>query len=263
MAKQIVTGDQYFGLDGKLCEIKRQLRQKDGYPYDPALLDLALQAIIEGRFQDLKKPEIVTYDEFVTPFSREEAITWLVERRKYPEAYAAELYQNWSSLQHVLEHRGPITWKVRAGFTLMQHAPKSGPCENQFGHLKDWSFQDEPTKDCLVFWIPKIIPETRSKNYNEQLVALANLRGTAFPKYHMSGFGSAALLAALIFAEFKRSRTRVPEGWQWIRTDTRRSDSNLIHFGNFGKNGLSCFDHWDGSRTLEIGAFALGVELEN
>lgn len=46
----IVKGDLYERLDGKLCEIKRQMRQKEGYPFDPARLDLALQALIEGRF---------------------------------------------------------------------------------------------------------------------------------------------------------------------------------------------------------------------
>lgn len=50
MAGHTVTGDQYFRLDGKLLEITRQLRQGDGYPFDPQLLEGALQAIIEGRF---------------------------------------------------------------------------------------------------------------------------------------------------------------------------------------------------------------------
>lgn len=46
----IVTGEQYRELDGQLHEIKRQLRQKKGYPYDPEHLKLALQAAIDGRF---------------------------------------------------------------------------------------------------------------------------------------------------------------------------------------------------------------------
>ncbi|MFA6132048.1 MAG: hypothetical protein WC702_03235 [Patescibacteria group bacterium] len=48
----IVTGEQYYDLDGQLTEIKRQLRQRGGYPFSPAQLSLALQAIIEGRFED-------------------------------------------------------------------------------------------------------------------------------------------------------------------------------------------------------------------
>jgi hypothetical protein len=48
MAKR-VGGDMYYRLDGKLFEIKRQLRQKDGYPYSLEELDLALQRLVEGR----------------------------------------------------------------------------------------------------------------------------------------------------------------------------------------------------------------------
>ncbi len=50
MAKTIVAGDMYQQLDGQLFEIKRQLRQPDGYPFDPQLLKLGLQQIIEGKF---------------------------------------------------------------------------------------------------------------------------------------------------------------------------------------------------------------------
>lgn len=48
----VVKGDLYEQLDGKLFEIKRQIRQKGGYPYDPNKTLSALQAIIEGRFGD-------------------------------------------------------------------------------------------------------------------------------------------------------------------------------------------------------------------
>ena len=47
----IVKGDLYEAIDGKLHEIKRQMRQKDGYGFDPKRLDSALQAVIEGRFE--------------------------------------------------------------------------------------------------------------------------------------------------------------------------------------------------------------------
>ncbi len=47
---QCVAGDQYYVLDGQLHEIKRQLRQLSGYPFDPERLKMALQNIIEGKF---------------------------------------------------------------------------------------------------------------------------------------------------------------------------------------------------------------------
>lgn len=51
MATQ-VTGDLYVELDGKLAEIKRQMRQSGGYPFDPEKLNRFLQRAVEGRFDD-------------------------------------------------------------------------------------------------------------------------------------------------------------------------------------------------------------------
>ena len=48
MALTRVAGDLYVDIDGQLMEIKRQLRQKEGYPYDPMQLVEHLQAAIEG-----------------------------------------------------------------------------------------------------------------------------------------------------------------------------------------------------------------------
>jgi hypothetical protein len=50
MAHIGVAGDLYIEIDGQLHEIKRQLRQKEGYPYDPCELKAALQTLIEGKF---------------------------------------------------------------------------------------------------------------------------------------------------------------------------------------------------------------------
>ncbi len=49
MALTHVVGDLYVDIDGQLMEIKRQLRQKEGYPYDPMKLVEHLQAAIEGK----------------------------------------------------------------------------------------------------------------------------------------------------------------------------------------------------------------------
>lgn len=46
----MVAGDMYFDLDGQLLEIKGQLRQQNGYPFDPLQLKAHLQAAIEGQF---------------------------------------------------------------------------------------------------------------------------------------------------------------------------------------------------------------------
>lgn len=46
-----VTGDQYRDFDGQFLEIKRQLRQRGGYPFDLESLKNHLQIAIEGRFE--------------------------------------------------------------------------------------------------------------------------------------------------------------------------------------------------------------------
>jgi hypothetical protein len=50
MAKQIVAGKLYESLTGQIFEIGRQLRQPNGYPFDPIKLRHHLQNAIEGRF---------------------------------------------------------------------------------------------------------------------------------------------------------------------------------------------------------------------
>lgn len=47
-----ITGDLYVKLDGKLAEIKRQMRQSSGYPFDPEKLNKFLQRAVEGKFED-------------------------------------------------------------------------------------------------------------------------------------------------------------------------------------------------------------------
>ncbi|MCX6794485.1 MAG: hypothetical protein NTY31_00575 [Candidatus Falkowbacteria bacterium] len=54
MAKFNVTGEQHFGIDGQMLEIKRQLRLKSGSPIDPEFITIALQDIIEGKFNHKK-----------------------------------------------------------------------------------------------------------------------------------------------------------------------------------------------------------------
>ena len=58
-----VAGELYYDIDGQLSEIKRQLRQPNGYPFDPRILKLHLQDAIEGRFGNNAEPaSSFTYD---------------------------------------------------------------------------------------------------------------------------------------------------------------------------------------------------------
>lgn len=48
----VVAGELYASITGQLFEIGRQLRQKNGYPFNPEILRVHLQKVIEGKFFD-------------------------------------------------------------------------------------------------------------------------------------------------------------------------------------------------------------------
>lgn len=155
-----------------------------------------------------------------------------------------------------------ICYRVRAGFTLKQHAPKLGPCYNDFQYLQDWKFSDTPTSDCLVFWIPCVVPGSTSKNVAEQLRLLAETRiRLELPSHHLSSFGSAALLSGLILAHFKATGERVPKDCLWVRTDTCRAGGHRLRL-SWHEDALGRGDWgWGGERSGGLGGVALGVEL--
>ncbi|MDP2656123.1 MAG: hypothetical protein Q8P11_00995 [bacterium] len=55
-----VTGEQYYTITGQLGEILRQIRQKNGYAFDPEGLIGGLQDYIEGKFVNRSDGEVVT-----------------------------------------------------------------------------------------------------------------------------------------------------------------------------------------------------------
>jgi hypothetical protein len=173
-----------------------------------------------------------------------------------------EIATKWRRLASELGYAGPIAWKVKAGFTLKQHAPKGGPCHENFAYLQDWNLRnDEPTNDGIIFWIPRLLPDSTDKTVDEQMKLLSDLRARYdLPSTHLANFGSAALLAGLILAHFKITGERVPLDCYWVRTDTLNADGDRMSLGIFGGSGLLCDnDDWDDSRYAYIGCFPLGV----
>lgn len=92
MAAKSVAGD-YFDVDGQLLEIKRQLRQKGGYPFDLQELQRALHLIIIGEFRPTPRrvyPEYIPLREYVItddPFA--------VVRRQREEPPRSMIYQDY------------------------------------------------------------------------------------------------------------------------------------------------------------------------
>lgn len=114
----------------------------------------------------------------------------------------------------------------------------------------------------MVFWVPRLVPESTEKTTDEQHANLAALRTRLeLPEHHLSKFGSVALLAALVLAEFKRSGDRVPLNCYWVRTDTCDAGGDRLDLGDFGEVGLDCdYWHFGGKRAGDLGVFAWGVE---
>lgn len=171
--------------------------------------------------------------------------------------------EKWRALAKHLGYNGPVAWRVYAGFTLKQHAPKAGPCYKKFQYLQDWKFEDEPTRGAVVFWIPRLVPDSTNKTISEQMTLLANLRRKfGLPETHFVSFGNPALLVALILAHYKATGERVPLDNYWVRTDICDSDGIRLGLGRFDESGLHCdYWAWDSDGRSDIGVFALGVEV--
>lgn len=170
----------------------------------------------------------------------------------------------WRNFAGSLGWNGHIAYRVRRGYTLKAHAPKSGACYQDWAHLQSWELKgDQPTEDATAFWIPRLVSESTDKNVKEQLSLLADLRKKfALPKHHLSTFGSAALLSGLMLAHHQRTGERVPLSGYWTRTDTLLADGGRLSLGNFGECGLFCDSWgWDECRGGFLGCFPPGVEL--
>jgi hypothetical protein len=220
---------------------------------------------------------------YVVALSDSEAVDLLAKNRGYNfadyydqlllEKYLKRLREEarilvakWRKLASDLGYTGPVAWQVRAGFTLKQHAPQAGPCYDQFDYLQDWEFKnDEPTADLIVFWVPRLLEGSVSKDVEEQKVLMKDVRARyELPEHHMSSFGSAALIAGLILAHFKRTGERTPLRTYYVRTDTDHKDRGVV-LGGFDSAGIRC-DHWRcveeaDDADEEVGFFPLGVEL--
>jgi len=156
----------------------------------------------------------------------------------------------------------PICFEMHHGFTLKTHAPKLGPCYENYRYLQNWNFPDEATSDGLVFWVPRIVKGGTSKTANKQQELLDILHDKLeLPAHHMNGFGQVGMVAGLILAHFKATGERIPLNGYWVRTDTCRADGSRLYLGKFDDAGLHCSGwDYDGSAYGNVGVFALGVE---
>jgi hypothetical protein len=113
----IVAGDMYRDLDGQLFEIKRQLRQPNGYPFSPELLKSSLQRIIEGEFnaeklsiQDAPPKRTEQIKQESTPMFKTSE-TDLSEWIGHTERFTAKLLGKKVSLLDQFDFPAELPWK--------------------------------------------------------------------------------------------------------------------------------------------------------
>jgi len=189
-----------------------------------------------------------------------EAVNILVEKYDHEKKSAKIKVLSWRNYAVTLGYTGPVAWQVRQGFTLKLHAPQAGSCYQNLTYLQSWNFYDEPTSDSLVFWVPRLAPDSTNKTAEEML----HHRGFLWDKHtmpveHYKSFGSIALLFALILAHFKRVGEPIPLQY-YVASDTLLADGDRLIAGDFNSSGLYCYYWNDSDRIVNIGFFLLGVE---
>lgn len=225
--------------------------QKSAFAEDPS----KVTAFLEARAKEIAEST------FVTHLSDQEATKLLVEKKAYSKESVEGVFKAWRKYASDLGYTGPVVWLVKSGFTLKVTAPLAGPCYQKLGYLQDWNFEDEPTQDQLVFWIPRLAQNSKSKNVTQMEALRAQLKQTHnLPAHHCDRFGSIGLLFALILAHFKRTGERVPVNCDYAASDTLDADGGRLFAGCFDGRGLFC-RYWDGSGgDGAVGFFLLGVE---
>ena len=154
-----VAGEQYETITGQLFELGRQLRQPNGYPFDPVALKRHLQAAIEGRFfkdgntpvfsrdmtkegwileGDVAEPlELSIGDSEVVSFFKEGESSVsgneMVERAK---TLSANLGQKHA--EHLLEHQDEIPEEWRSHYLIFPGTVWRDPGGDRFVLCLSW-----------------------------------------------------------------------------------------------------------------------------
>jgi len=216
-----------------------------------------------GKVQEFleERARWIAENTFVIPLSDEEAVQLLIQWKGYTEEQATAKVRVWRIYAQKMGYTGPVVWKVKAGFSLKSHAPAAGPCYQNLQYLQGWELKnDEPTKDSLVFWVPRLVEGSLNKNGTQMETLRAEQRNAhELPSNHCDCFGSIDLLFALILAHYKRDGKRVPLDCKYAASDTLLVVGLRLVAGGFDGVGASC-DGWLGNAGAGVGFFLLGVE---
>lgn len=190
----------------------------------PSQEEFQERVIRSKRLQPLLREVLVKLlARYFIPFTDEEAMIWLMEQAQQSEPDAKRLVEGCrkGALERGLANSVPCHWSVEEGATLKQTIPTIGPCVEDFKYLRNWSFVDVPTEQCLVSGVPIALRETTSQNLATQLQTLAVIEqrwGIA------GGFFSKELIPTVYTAGVALTHHNVTKqqmfGDLWVRTGT-------------------------------------------
>lgn len=244
-----------------------------------------LDIILQSQTAEQKAPQVAVIDKlseiqkWCRPVSDEEAIRLISGNTKedgqlagHPYRTApqsnvsAEAGQAAASLRRFAKEEfswdSEIFYSVKPGFDWQTQAPQIGPCYNNWKSASQWRLKNwTATVTSLVFWLPRLVSESREKTAANQMKLLAaNKEKYRLPDWCLNGFGSASYNVLLILEHFHRTGKQVPDNYYWIRSDTLHSDDFCLIFGFFGEDGLLCRGWgWDGVEFGGLGCFPSGV----
>lgn len=177
-------------------------------------------------------------------------VTYL-DDKDVPEKHR-DTYAKWREYAASLGYTGPVVWQVREGFTLKRHAPRAGPCHKRFEYVHSDQMENEkPTRNTLVFWVPRLAEGSTNKTITEMEQLRGDLKvGYMLPNYHIYTFGSVTLLVALILTHFKRTGECVPLKNAYAVSDSFRTNADPRRFsvGNFSVDEGLMVDFCDDDR---------------
>lgn len=184
-----------------------------------------------------------------------------IDDKDVPEQYMVAV-KCWRMYAAEFNYAGPVAWKVKDGFSLKINAPLVGPCYRNLKDIQKWDIQnDEPTKNSIVFWVPRLASVSMDRTFTEmEMIRDLLKKRLELPNNHATSFGSISLLFALILAHFKRKGERVPLKNFFAISDSVGVEGNRLIVGDFGGSGLQCSDTV-GRPRYDLGFFLLGVDL--
>lgn len=159
-----------------------------------------------------------------------------------------------------------IFYKVGPGFDWLVQAPRIGPCDDNWGAASMWTLKNNPkTINSLVFWVPRMVPESCGRITVNQIKLLAAYKGKyCLPNWCLNGFGTMSYNVLLILERFHRCEERVPLGFCRIRVDTPAPlYGYFLNIGPFNASGLAyrCWRWAAAEQGIpdDIGCFPSGV----